>query len=646
MAFVQSLGSIAAVSDTGWQPSNSYGSIRFYNRYAYDYATIYATQPNVRTCVEFLGRNIAQLGLHVYRRLSDTDRKRLRDHGLAVTLGRPLPREYKVSRFRLFESMVHDLGIYFNAFLLKVRVPNFGAGIGLLRVPPELVEVKGGLLPTAYEVTIGGLRRVVAPNDIIHVRGYNSQSCVFGLSPLETLRRVLAEEHAAGDHREHFWQNSARKEGVIKRPSTAPTWSPEARDRFLKDWQAQHSGGEGAGGTAILEDDMEWYDTAWSPRESQYLEGRKLTREECAAAYHIPQPFVGILDRATFSNITEQHKNLYQDVLGPWCVMIEEDVELQLLPDFEDTTDVYCEFNIQEKLKGSFEEQVKAMQSAVGRPWLAGDEARGRFNLPSMGGDMARPVLPLNVLVGGQASPRDSAPEETTGSASRSKAAAGEVDPALLQLRERHREKWAQVLSHSFERQRDAVLGKLAGKAKAQAADVWDAERWDRELWADLFALNQATAFVWAEHVGVELDTEIDTSAMLPWLQEHARIQAEEINAATSADIDSALLDGGDQVEAVKTVFAAALSVRSWLEAGDGVHAAANFGSYNAARQGGLRRKTWRVTSSNPRAAHADLDGVSVDIGALFPNGMRWPGDPAGGADNNAGCQCVVTFGR
>ena len=75
-----------------------------------------------------------------------------------------------------------------------------------------------------------------------------------------------------------------------------------------------------------------------------------------------------------------------------------------------------------------------------------------------------------------------------------------------------------------------------------------------------------------------------------------------------------------------------------------GVTSAANFGSNEAANAGGLRQKTWRVTSSNPRDAHAAMNGETVGIRDLFSNGMRWPGDPAGGADNNAGCQCSVEF--
>jgi len=79
-------------------------------------------------------------------------------------------------------------------------------------------------------------------------------------------------------------------------------------------------------------------------------------------------------------------------------------------------------------------------------------------------------------------------------------------------------------------------------------------------------------------------------------------------------------------------------------EARSAVTAAANFGASEAASAGGLKTKTWRVNSSNPRDAHKAMAGETVGIRERFSNGMKWPGDPAGGADNNAGCMCSVEF--
>jgi HK97 family phage portal protein len=630
-------------------------SLRLYDQYSYDYATLYRSQPNVRTCVDFLARNIAQLGLHVYRRVSESDRRREREHGLAQTLARPLPPWAKVTTYRLIESLMGDLGIYHNAYWLKVRPKD--APMGLLRVPPTLVTVKGSLAPTGYEINAGAKPVQVPPEAMVHFRGYNAESPLVGLSPLETLRRVLAEEQAAGDYRENFWANAARMHGIVERPADAKEWDRDAMERFKAEFSALYSGPENSGTTAVLEEGMTWKQVEFNAQESEYLAGRKLTREECARAYHIPPPLVGILDHATFANIREQHKSLYTDTLGPWLAMIEQEIALQLLPDYPDSDGVYVEFNIQEKLQGDFEEQTRALQSAVGRPWMTANEARARMNMPSLDGDAGELVTPLNVLTGGQASPRDSAPPSAgTGDKALVKAdpsadlgmterkADGELDATLPRTRERHERAWREALVRHFRRQRAAILQRMG--TASDIAGVWhDPARWNQELADDLYALNTATATVWARWIADTLGMELDEERMLKWLQENARVSAEHINGSTQAQVADALVEA-EAIAAVEAVFDSAIDVRAATIAMSKVTTAANFGAQEAAKQSGLRTKTWVVNSHNPRSAHALMSGETVPIGARFSNGMNWPGDPAGGADNNSNCQCSVSFGR
>jgi HK97 family phage portal protein len=361
------------------------------------YATLYRTQPEVRTVIDFLSRNVAQIGLHVFRRISDTDRVRIADHPLALLLKTPNP---ATTRYRLFESAMMDLGIYFNAYWLKLRAER--NRLQLVRIPPEQIYPVGHLLPTGYRWTWpDGQRWELPPSEIVHFRGYDPDNPLMGLSPLETLRRLLAEERASVEYRGAFWKNAARLAGVILRPQTAPSWTPDKREQFKDDWAAFYSGAANAGKSPVLEDGMTYQPMTATARDSQLVESRKLTREEVAAAYHVPLPLVGILDHATFSNVKEQHKHLYQDCLGPWLVNLEEDIELQLLPEFTDSEDVYTEFNISEKLKGSFEEQTAALRVGTGAPFLSRNEARARLNLPKVNdADFDKPVTNLNTLEG------------------------------------------------------------------------------------------------------------------------------------------------------------------------------------------------------------------------------------------------------
>lgn len=363
------------------------------------YAAIYRSQPNVRTVIDFIARNIAQIGLHAYRRISDLDRERLADHDVLEWLEHPNP---GTSRYRLMQSLMIDLGIYFNAYILKVRRED--GGIGLVRIPPEQMCVEGWLIPTGFVWTVPDGTKIAIPRDqVIYVNGYDPNNPLMGLSPLETLRLILIEDAASTAYRQNYWRNASRIEGVITRPAGAPKWTVDQKQAFREQWQTRYGAGAGAGQTAVLEDGMQFTPTAFSARDSEFVPARKLTREEVASAYHVPLPMVGILDHATFSNIREQHKQLYQDCLGPWLQLLEEELERQLLPDAEDNDRVYLEFNIAEKLKGSFEEQAASIQVLTGRPVMTANEGRARLNLPRVTDDASADqlALPLNTAASG-----------------------------------------------------------------------------------------------------------------------------------------------------------------------------------------------------------------------------------------------------
>lgn len=404
MAFVASSGSVQSLSRPNYRAPQR---IALSSTFSADYHQIWRTQGSVRMVVTFLARNIAQLGLPMYQRNGDADRKRLQDHPLAALLRRPNP---WTTGYRFRNALVHDFAIHDVAYLLKLKVD--GSTAGLVRLPPMLVTPKGDnwLTPEEFEVAGSKERKRYPADQVVYFRGYGGGDGVddAGVSPLESLRQTLREEWTGSAMREQIMRNGARTSGYLERPKGAPEWKDATRDRFRAQWRAQYVGDAGAeaGGTPILEDGMTFKEASQTAKDLQYVEGRKLTREEVAAAYFIPPPMVGILDKASFSNITEQHKMLYQDTLGPWLTMIQDEMALQLIPDFEGANpdQFYVEFNLREKLTGSFEQRASSMQTSIGAPWMTVNEGRALDNRPPIdGGDEL--VRPLNVTQNGDQNP-------------------------------------------------------------------------------------------------------------------------------------------------------------------------------------------------------------------------------------------------
>ena len=395
MAFVVSQGQLA---DLSRQNVDIRTSLAVTSDYTAAYSKIWESHGSVQTVVNFLGRNIASLGLHLFERVGDTDRKRVTDHPLARLISTPHPR---VTRYSFFDTLVRDVAIFERYLAVKIKRDDGTAG-GLVRIPPTMFSPVGGdwMFPEAFEVKGSKGKKIIPAEDAFHILGYSPTGNIGGVSPIESLRSVLAEEYEAARQRAQAFRNGARVNGYLERPKDAPDWSTTARERFRSGWRGQYgSTGSDAYGTPILEDGMKFVPATQTSRDLQYIESRKLTREEVASAYFIPPPMIGLLDHATFSNIKEQHKHLYQDTLGPWLQRIQQELMLQLFPEFPNTDNLYLEFNLEEKMRGSFEDQADQLQSATGAPYLTRNEARAILNRPSIeGGDDL--IVPLNVSIG------------------------------------------------------------------------------------------------------------------------------------------------------------------------------------------------------------------------------------------------------
>lgn len=382
------------------------------------YEQMWKTQPALRTVIEFIARNIAELPLDVYKRTGDTDRKKLRDHPLARVLSDPWPGS-KWTKYRLINWTIQEYLIYNSAIWIKGKAPNGTRGV--LPVPRRFIEPIGDSLFYADGYRLVGTKgeTVLDPDNVVHFWGYNPDDPRDGWSPIETLRLVLAEEFQASKYRESMWRNGARISGYITRGEKAPRWSDEARMRFKSDWSG-YSSDVAAGGTPILEDGMQWHEGGITPRDAQYIEARQLTREEVASAFHIDPALVGLSKGANQSSLPELHQMLYSDAFGPLLEMLQQDLERQLLADMESNRSTYIEFNLRKKMQGSFEAQSAAISASVGGPWMTRNEGRALFNLPDL--DEAEDLItPLNVTQGGLASPRDTAPDNPSNEESNGK---------------------------------------------------------------------------------------------------------------------------------------------------------------------------------------------------------------------------------
>lgn len=220
--------------------------------------------------------------------------------------------------------------------------------------------------------------------DIIHFRMYNPDNQVRGLSRLESLRASVASDVAMQDMQASFWANGARPSVLLQAPGEM---SDDAFKRLRAEWNSTHAGAASWGKTAILESGVTATMLQLNANELQYIDSRKLNRDEACSLYDVPPPVIHILDKATFSNITEQMRSMYRDTMAPRFAAYESDINTQLTPDFHPQRDVSVKFFIEDKLRGDIEAQMAMYEQGIRSAVFTPGEVRERMNLPDAGVD-------------------------------------------------------------------------------------------------------------------------------------------------------------------------------------------------------------------------------------------------------------------
>lgn len=367
---------------------------------------MWATQPHLRTVVDFRARNIAQLGMQLFESDGE-ERKRVRGSDVSKVLKRPNP---YMTGYDLLYDLVATRSLYDTAYWVVLQGD---AGMEIHPFSPAWVTPMADTLvgPRTYRLQMPGTEtHVDLPADkVVEFRGWTPIPSLSTASPVETLRMTLEEQFASRKHRLQLWRKNGRVGSYIHRPKDAPSWDNTARKRFMDMYRAfTGNDGEKAGGVPMLEDGMEIKRVGFTSADEQWAESVRLSLETVAQVYQLNPVVVGSSEGASYNTVRELHRAIYRTMLGADIRQIEERVTAFVLPMLGAGEDEFVKLNVESMLRGSFEEQASVLSTSVGAPWMTRDEARALQDMPALDDEQGSGVVtPLNVLIGGQASPQD-----------------------------------------------------------------------------------------------------------------------------------------------------------------------------------------------------------------------------------------------
>ncbi len=320
------------------------------------YSGMYSRQLWVYVVVNKLATAQARLPFPVYER-AEKGRIRVDDHPMAKLLANPNP---GMSGYDLWLWTASTKGIHGRTFWYKERDAR---GVVRALYPFHPSSMSYSKESQSWTFDNGTLRmESITDDDLVPFRKFHPDSLTDGLSPLEPLRSTLENEWSARTATSSFWQRGARPGMALSHPGTL---SEAAINRLKVQMDSVAAGADKTGVTVVLEEGMKPAVMTLTAEEAQYIETRKLNREEVCAAYDVPPPVVHILDNATFSNITEQMRSMYRDTMGGILPADEAAVEVHLRQAEFGSDDVYAEFLMDEVLRGDFETRQDALAKAA-----------------------------------------------------------------------------------------------------------------------------------------------------------------------------------------------------------------------------------------------------------------------------------------
>lgn len=605
---------------------------------------LYATQNNLHTVISFLADSIAQLPLKVYVRKGENDRERDRNSDAAKTLWFP---NNDQTAYELWNAVMIEYLLYGTAILWHLPDPDSESGHQLRLLPCDWIIDSEASSAYAYEsVTViskGGAPSVKIPRtDFVQFKMYSPGQPGSYQSPIASLRQILMEQIQADKFRTQIWRSSGRFNAYITRPKDVTPWDEGTRTKWIEAFRKGWSNnGSAAGGMPLLEDGMEIKPYQFNSKEAQYAETKQLSREDVAAAYHVNPSLIWHTTTQTYASAKDNARALYADCLGPTIQMLQQRINNFLLPMIGAEPGTYVEFDLQEKLKGSFEERASIMQSAVGAPYITRNEARADSNLPPIeGGDEL--IVPMNVNNGiDNPAVEVEEVEDTSKHIRYIPHKSSEEMRFKAQADDAENEEVIETISKFIKRQAKSLIPKIGAGGK-----WWNEERWNKELTDDLLPVLQKISDTHGKDTADKLKTEYVTKLTEEYIKALTEGRAKAINVATKRKLDEALEDE-DEEEAVEHVFekregsdasvlgkSLALTVTCW---------ALGEASRQAKDQGSKAEvyKQW-VTGENPREDHALMDGEVVPIDESFSNGADWPGDDVLGPEGTCGCNCTT----
>lgn len=173
-----------------------------------------------------------------------------------------------------------------------------------------------------------GRRREIASEDVVHVMLPTWDDPRWGIAPLEAAKKQVSIDTSGNEAIEALSGNSFAPSVHVHFPGAGPDevqkWTSVIADEYMTTAAAGRPFVTGGPATEVKALTM-------TPKDSRLVERKQLSRTEIVAIFGVPEPVVGILDKANYNNMRAAIRLWWDRALLPRLSRIQRFFDRQLV---------------------------------------------------------------------------------------------------------------------------------------------------------------------------------------------------------------------------------------------------------------------------------------------------------------------------
>ena len=505
--------------------------------------------------------------------------------------------------------------------------------------------------PIKFEYKTSAETVTYKPEEILYIYNPDPKQILRGQSILKPGVTAIQTEIQIATYHSQILANGGKVEGIFtfKTPNLTEPQLKELKARYQKEYgQAKK-----AGMPLFLGGDSQYIKTGLSPDELSFLEAKKMTLEDICILTSVPKSMLASTNDVKFDNAATDRATFLRETINPLLKTLTTALDIALFPDDRTLTFV-------DPTPENIDRKLKETENGIKNYYMTINEARERHGLDAVDeGDQIMVPFSLMPLK------RSVEPVDTE------KRMKSEVEHPLKDYDVRRlywkmqtkradarEKKFKKVIKEYFKEQGERLVEALQPIKTLHFRNKQIDELLSLELEAKLGkAMFMPMLTEMLKHAGIDA-LEFAGSAyqftfsaeIASWLDNRVDVFSTKINETTFKKlkeqfaISVELEEDRDQlVSRIEDTYGNISKNRAATIARTEVHNVTQYGTMEGYKQAGMEIKIWvSVMDMDTRDSHKLMDGKERPMGMPFPNGLMFPGDPAGDPAEVVNCRCVI----